>query len=46
MLGSITNNGVPDNWRGKSYPSKKPLLSYVKDFVKRLTMLDEWIEDG
>lgn len=46
MLISITNNAVPDNWRSRSYPSKKPLLSYVKDLRDRLQMLDDWIEKG
>jgi len=32
MLKNIINNAVPDNWRARSYPSKKPLLSYIKDF--------------
>lgn len=36
MLKSMNNNAVPDNWKARSYPSKKPLLSYIKDFQKRL----------
>ena len=32
MIKSIMINSIPDNWRAKSYPSKKPLMSYVKDF--------------
>lgn len=32
MLKSMSNNNVPDVWKARSYPSKKPLLSYIKDF--------------
>jgi dynein heavy chain len=32
MVKSIAINAIPDNWRAKSYPSKKPLISYIKDF--------------
>jgi dynein heavy chain len=32
MLSSIVNNNVPDLWKARSYPSKKPLMSYIKDF--------------
>ena len=46
MLKSILNNNVPDNWRARSYPSRKPLLSYIRDFQKRLRMLDDWIDNG
>jgi dynein heavy chain len=31
MLNSISNNSVPDMWKTRSYPSKKPLMSYIKD---------------
>lgn len=46
LLTSITNNGVPDMWRARSYPSKKPLMSYIKDLKIRLKMLEDWIEKG
>ena len=46
MLKSLMNNAVPDVWKARSYPSKKPLLSYIKDFQKRLQMLDDWIALG
>jgi dynein heavy chain len=32
MLASMTMNTVPDLWKSRSYPSRKPLLSYIKDF--------------
>jgi dynein heavy chain len=37
---------VPAAWRGRSYPSRKPLASYVADLLERLAMLDAWIERG
>ena len=46
MIISISSNAIPDNWRARSYPSKKPLMSYIKDFQKRLQMLDDWIHHG
>ena len=46
MLKSIINNAVPDNWKARSYPSRKPLISYIKDFLKRIQMLEDWIDHG
>lgn len=43
---SISNNNVPDMWKARSYTSKKPLMSYIKDLRARLKMLEEWIEKG
>jgi dynein heavy chain len=31
MIKSLQINAVPDNWKARSYPSKKPLMSYIKD---------------
>lgn len=43
---SIINNSIPEQWRKKSYPSRKPLISYIADLKKRLEMLETWIEKG
>ena len=46
MSNCLNTNTVPDSWKARSYPSKKPLTSYIKDLQKRLQMLDDWILMG
>lgn len=37
---------VPATWMARSYPSLKPLASYVADLSHRLANFDKWIQHG
>jgi dynein heavy chain len=43
---SMSNGQVPAMWAGKSYPSLKPLGSYVNDLIARINFFNKWIEEG
>jgi len=37
---------LPELWSKKSYPSLKPLASYVSELIARINMLRDWIDSG
>jgi dynein heavy chain len=39
-------NKVPGPWMGVSYPSLKPMRSYIEDFIGRWKFMMGWIKDG
>lgn len=43
---SIFDNRIPAGWMKRSYPSLKPLASYIVDFVERLVFFEKWIQNG
>jgi dynein heavy chain, axonemal len=37
---------LPNDWAKRSYPSRKPLGSYINDLLARLTFFQKWLDEG
>ncbi|RTG85766.1 uncharacterized protein DC041_0001375 [Schistosoma bovis] len=43
---AFIQNSVPEIWSSKSYPSLKPLGSWIKDLVLRCDFINTWMIRG
>ncbi len=46
ILNSLYNNKIPQNIEKVSYPSLKPLASWINDLLERLKFMQNWIDNG
>ena len=46
MASQLIKGQIPSSWIKASYPSKKPILSWIKDLSKRLNFFNDWINKG
>jgi len=43
---AMLNNKLPAMWSKVSYPSLKPLSSYIAELLERLAFFQSWLDDG
>ncbi|KAH9490588.1 Dynein heavy chain 7, axonemal [Bulinus truncatus] len=46
LANSLMIGQQPAMWAKRSYPSLKPLASYINDFLERLRFLEKWYKEG
>jgi dynein heavy chain len=44
VVSRLLNNQVPEGWARYSYPSRKPLMSWVRNLNARLAFFQDWID--
>merc|ERR1712100_330237 len=43
---AMLNNTLPVLWSKVSYPSLKPLSSYINELLERLAFFQSWLDNG
>ncbi|XP_014215495.1 dynein heavy chain 3, axonemal [Copidosoma floridanum] len=46
IFNSMCVGRVPEAWAKKSYPTLKPLSSYINDLLQRIGFLQDWIDNN
>jgi len=46
VANGVFDNKIPELWNKVSYPSLKPMSSYINDFIARLKFMKNWVEYG
>jgi len=46
IVNNIYDNILPKNWIKISYPSEKPLSSWMIDFYQRMKFFGDWVKNG